>query len=351
MSLKSPHIVDWAITSGCNLSCRHCRGMTQGEVSTERARELIEEIAELTPNCVIVEGGEPLLRDDLLELLKPMRQKQLNIYLITNGMLLTSKLITSLASLGIKLMLSIDGDNATTYEAIRGGANFSRVIEQAQNCVREELLETINFTVMKANYTEIPGIFEIAESLGVKQINLIGFKPCHNYNCNNDNGILTPSEYLEAINFACNAARKTGVSFYFDEPFFWPVVKNRGLHAEMPASHSGIVSSSTTACIFGEYIFIEPNGDVKPCSFAPLVMGNINDKCLQAIWSDMLDSPALRQIKDPHNRTGQCGDCPYVTECKGCRSRTFLVRGDWFASDPCCPLSFRQLDKSQDNIR
>lgn len=332
---NSPYIIDWAITSKCNLNCRHCRGMASGEVSTERARDLIEEIAALTPNWVIVEGGEPLLRNDLLELLNLLKKKRLDTYLITNGMLLTPKLITTLASLEVKLILSIDGASAATYEAIRCGANFTKVLKHARNCVREGILEAINFTVMKANYTEIPGIFEIAKSIGVNQITLIGFKPCHTLN----DDILSPSEYLEAINLACDSARKTGIGFFFDEPFFWAVVKSRGLAVEMPTLNSGIVASSTTACIFGQYLFIEPSGDVKPCSFAPMVMGNINDKQLDVIWHDMLDSAILQQIKEPKNRTGQCGDCSYVTECKGCRSRTFMITGDWLASDPCCPLS------------
>ena len=332
---NSPYIIDWAITSKCNLSCRHCRGMASGEVSTERARDLIEEIAALKPNWVIIEGGEPLLRNDLFEIMHLLQQKQLKVYLITNGMLLTPELIAVLASLKIKLIISIDGANATTYEAIRVGASYTKVIEQARNCAKAGLLEALNFTVMKANYTEIPGIFETAKSIGVKQITLIGFKPCHA--CNND--ALAPSEYLEAINLACDSARKTGVGFFFDEPFFWAVVKSRGLAVEMPAQNTGIVASSTTACIFGQYLFIEPTGEVKPCSFAPMVMGNINDSQLDVIWHDMLGSSMLQQIKEPGNRTGQCGNCSYVTMCKGCRSRTFMLTGDWLASDPCCPLS------------
>jgi len=308
--------------------------MAQGELSTARARSLVEEIADLTPEWVIVEGGEPLLRDDLFELLDLMQRRQLDVHLITNGILLTSRLLTTLASLGTKVMISIDGATKATYEKIRGGASFEKVIEQARNCVRKGLLEALNFTVMKANYTEIPGIFEIAKSIGVKQITVIGFKPCHGYH----EEVLTAEEYLEAIRLACEAARRTGVGLFFDEPFFWAVVKEAGLIAKMPESNAGILASSTTACIFGEYLFIEPNGDVKPCSFAPMVLGNVNEKRLDVIWREVLDSPFMRQIKEPENRTGQCQDCRYVADCKGCRSRTFMLTGDWFASDPCCPL-------------
>jgi MoaA/NifB/PqqE/SkfB family radical SAM enzyme len=54
--VQSPHLVDWAITWKCNLSCRHCRGMTEGELSAAEAKRLVAEIAELDPGWVIVEG-------------------------------------------------------------------------------------------------------------------------------------------------------------------------------------------------------------------------------------------------------------------------------------------------------
>ncbi|MFC1940954.1 radical SAM protein [Chloroflexota bacterium] len=118
---QPPLLVDWAITPKCNLICRHCRGMTGGELSTERARKLITEIAELEPGWVIVEGGEPLLREDLFELLALMRQEQLGVHLITNGMLLSPRIFTTLKRLGVEVMISIDGATPATYEAIRGG--------------------------------------------------------------------------------------------------------------------------------------------------------------------------------------------------------------------------------------
>jgi len=85
---QSPHFVDWVITDRCNLSCRHCRGMSTGGLSTQRAKKLIGEIAELGPGWVIVEGGEPLLRQDIFELLELMQQRQLEAHLVTNGMVL-----------------------------------------------------------------------------------------------------------------------------------------------------------------------------------------------------------------------------------------------------------------------
>ena len=340
---RFPHFVDWAITAKCNLSCRHCRGFSEGELSTKRARKLVAEIAELKPGWVIVEGGEPLLRDDLFELLELMRQKELEAHLITNGMLLSPQIITALKQLGVKVMISIDGATPATYESIRKGASFDRVVQAARHCVQEGLLEAINFTVLKRNYTEIPGVFELAASIGVQMVTFIGLKPCQSYT----EELLSPQEYGEAIKLTCQAAQKTGVEFFFDEPFFWATVRELGLPAQMPVVDAGILASSTSACIFGEYLFIETNGDVKPCSFAPMVLGNVNERPLGEIWREVLSSAFFSQLKDPKSRTGYCQSCQYWEDCKGCRSRTYILTGDWFTSDPVCPLSLKLVGKKE----
>ena len=334
---QSPYLIDWAITAKCNLRCRHCRGMFQGDISSQRARKLVEEIAELRPGWVIVEGGEPLLRNDLFELLSLMRQKQLEVHLITNGLLINNEILSQLKQLGIKLIISIDGATPETYEEIRTGANFKKAVQAARLCAEEGLLEAIDFTVLKMNYQEIPGIFKLAASLGVPKVTFIGLKPCYNYSAE----LLSPEECGEAIRLACQASEETGIEFFFDEPFFWAVVKEWRLTARMPEENAGILVSSTTACIFGEYLFIEPSGDVKPCSFSPMTVGNVNEKSLDEIWDEMLSSSFFHQIKDPKTRTGGCQSCQYLADCKGCRSRTFVLTGDWFASDPCCPLSLK----------
>ncbi len=315
--------------------------MPEGDLSTERARKLIDEIAELKPGWVIIEGGEPLLRDDLFELLSLMRQRQLEVHLITNGMLISPQILATLKQLGVKLMISIDGATPETYQSIRHGASFEKVVQSARECVKEGLLEAINFTVLKRNYTEIPGIFELAASIGVPKITFIGLKPCEGYPLE----LLSPQEYEKAISFVCQASLKTGIECFFDEPFFWAVVRELGLTAHLPAESTGILLPSTSACIFGEYLFIETNGDVKPCSFAPMTLGNVNEKPLGSIWAEMLSSPFFQQLKDCKTRTGSCQSCQYLEDCKGCRSRTYILTGDWFAADPCCPLSLKLVSE------
>ncbi len=121
---KRPHFIDWVITGKCNLRCLHCRGMDDGELSTERALSLLDEMAGLRPGWLIIEGGEPLLRRDIFTLLEKARKLGLEVYLITSGMLLSAEIIEKLSRLAVRVMVSIDGATRQTYEAIRQGANF-----------------------------------------------------------------------------------------------------------------------------------------------------------------------------------------------------------------------------------
>ncbi|MFH1639951.1 MAG: radical SAM protein [Chloroflexota bacterium] len=338
---KYPYFIDWAITAKCNLHCRHCRGMTSGEVSNERAEELVTEIAALKPAWVILEGGEPLLRPDLFEILGLMRQAKLEVHLISNGMCLTEEHLSILKGLDIKLMISIDGATPATYERVREGASFDKVVASAQKAAEAGILEAINTAVLKMNYNEIPTLFHLARSIGVNKINIIGLKPCQGY----PTELLTPDEYRWVIRETCRASLETEIEFFFDEPFFWATVKEEGLSAHLPEKDAGILLPSKSECIFGEYLFIEPSGDVKPCSFAPLVLGNVTEKTLGEIWQEMCISPFFKSIIDASSRTGYCRECEYLSDCKGCRSRTFVLTGDWFASDPACPLSPKLVEK------
>jgi radical SAM protein with 4Fe4S-binding SPASM domain len=313
--------------------------MPPGELSTAEAERLIEEIASLEPGWVIIEGGEPLMRPDLFELLGLMQKAGLEVHLITNGTLLGEREIALLKGLGVRVMISIDGATAETYEHIRRGASFETVLTTARLCAQEGLLEAINTIVSELNYRELPGTLELAASIGVDKVNFIGLKPCEGYT----EQVLSPEGYGEAIRLACEAGQRTGVSFFFDEPFFWAVVREWGLPQPPPSDPAGILVPGAPACILGDYLFIEPNGDVKPCTFAPLILGNVREKSLPQIWDEACASPFLKELKDPKSRTGCCANCKYLAECKGCRSRTVALSGDWFASDPACPLSIEEV--------
>jgi len=326
-----PYMIDWAVTMKCNLNCQHCRGMTPDELSTQEALKVAQEIVKLNPGWIIIEGGEPLLRDGIWKILKVLQG--LDVNLITNGTLINSENIERLKDLGVKVMLSLDSPYPEVYERIRTGAKFYEVLHNGEKLATQGILHSINLTLSKHTYKDLPEMFSLAHSMGAEMINILGLKPCEEY----QNQLLSKEEYKTAILSACESANN-GVSFFFDEPFFYACLEEWNIDLPKPSKQSKILTSITTSCIFGEYMFMEPNGDIKPCTFAPYVVGNAKEEVAK-VWDSMKNSDFLAKIKSPETRTGVCKTCKYLDKCKGCRSRTYALTHDWFASDPACPLS------------
>ncbi|MCX6355874.1 MAG: radical SAM protein [Candidatus Aureabacteria bacterium] len=334
-----PYYVDWAITHKCNLRCVHCRGMKDSELSTDRAVSLLMEIKGLKPGWLIIEGGEPLMRQDFFSLLRYAHELGLNIFIISNGTLLTKSAIGWFASMGIRIMVSIDSPDPATFERVRRGAELSTVTKAASLCAGAGILDAINFTLSRYNLTQIPELFLLARKIGARRINILGLKPCERYT----DQLLSPLEYRQAIEESVRASAETGVRFFFDEPFFTVSVREWGVPYSPDPGGSSITIYDAPGCILGKYLFITPDGDVWPCSFAPLVMGNLNGESLTRVWEKMLRSTRLRRLMDHRARNGYCKNCAHVAECGGCRARAFRLTKDWHGPDSACPLYHKTL--------
>lgn len=329
-----PYYVDWAITHRCNLRCVHCRGMHDTELPTERALTLLQEIAALAPGWLIIEGGEPLMRPDLFGILRYAHELGLKIFIISNGMLLTESAVRWCAGMGIRIMLSMDSPDSVTFENLRRGAMFPTVLATARLCAAAGILDAINCTLSRHNLAQLPALFRLAAEIGARRLHILGLKPCERYT----EQLLSPREYRQAIEECCRASRETGVAFFFDEPFFNAAVREWGCTYVPEGGGSSITIAHEPGCILGKYLFITPGGDVWPCSFSPLVMGNVSKANLVSVWEKMRRSERLRRLMDHCSREGACRGCAYLAECGGCRARAYRLSKDWCASDPACPL-------------
>jgi radical SAM protein with 4Fe4S-binding SPASM domain len=80
------------------------------------------------------------------------------------------------------------------------------------------------------------------------------------------------------------------------------------------------------------YCGLEPNGDIQPCVFIPIKIGNIRNDRLKDVWAT---SPVLKKIRERDKFIG-CGKCEYRFVCGGCRARAYGYFGDLQAPDPGC---------------
>ena len=335
--MSTPHLIDWAITNSCNLKCLHCRGMAEEELDTRTLLRVAEEIPSLRPRWVILEGGEVLLRDELLQVIDILRRDNVKVYLISNGMLLTREIARKLADLDVNLMISIDGADRKSYERTRKGASFDRLKEAVALAAEHHILDSCPVTIGKHNHRQIGELFQFVKEIGFEKTTILGLKPCKDYG----EYVLSGGEYEALFSSIIQLSKTHEMDVYVDEPFFKPFLKEHNIRFSTDGEN-GILVPEISRCIFGEYMFIETNGDVKPCTFAPVVMGNVGERPLDEVWAKMRDSELLREMTDLSNRASPCSECDYLHECGGCRSRTFALTGSWTASDPSCPFKRAQ---------
>ena len=91
---QKPRLIFWELTKGCNLRCIHCRASatelsSPSDLSTQAARDIIDQIAEVSSPILVLSGGEPLFRSDIFQLARYGTDKGLRVALATNGTLVT----------------------------------------------------------------------------------------------------------------------------------------------------------------------------------------------------------------------------------------------------------------------
>jgi radical SAM protein with 4Fe4S-binding SPASM domain len=163
-------------TARCNLKCLHCysssdANQSANELSTSQAKQLLSQLADYGCPVVLFSGGEPLLRDDLFELISYASGRGLKTVLSTNGTLIDATKATALAQAGISYVgISIDGPEPfhDIFRASKG--SFQATMQGIANCRKAGIRTGLRFTMTKHNADQIEAVFDIAESSGIRRI-------------------------------------------------------------------------------------------------------------------------------------------------------------------------------------
>jgi len=131
-------MIAWELTRNCNLSCIHCRasatsGPYTDELTTFECKRIIDNILTFSSPTVILTGGEPLMRDDIFEIINYGNEKGLRQVIAINGTLLTDEKAEKLRHGGIKrVSLSLDGKDKMSHDTFRGvDGSFDAVMNAA----------------------------------------------------------------------------------------------------------------------------------------------------------------------------------------------------------------------------
>jgi radical SAM protein with 4Fe4S-binding SPASM domain len=344
-----PYVVSWNLTYRCNLACEHCyldAGPTplvraenfadRSELGTEECFRVIDEIAAFAPECLtILTGGEPLLRRDILEIVRRAAERGLWVVVGTNGVRITENLAARLAEAGARgLSLSLDAldpDRHDRFRRVQGA--WRNTVEGAEILNRTGLPFIVQTTAGSHNLGELDAIADFAhDRLAAKVWNLYFLVPTGRGQFVSD---MSPAQYDEVLDSLYRIQRKYDrrmlVNAKCAPHYIKTVLENAGAETD-PKIRT--YSGGAGGCPAGtHYMGIRPNGDVTPCPYLPVFAGTLRSSSLAELWTS---SGLFTDIRRRSSLGGRCGECEMNGHCGGCRARAYGMTGDLMAEDPLC---------------
>lgn len=345
-------LVAWELTKSCNLFCAHCRGSASsnqysGELSTGECFRLIDQILEVGKPIIILTGGEPLARQDILQVAGYAVNRGLRVVMGSNGTLITEEIATQLKDVPVsRLGISLDFPIAELQDDFRGkrGA-FEAAIAGIANARQAGIEVQINSTVTKLNVSYLDELLSLALRVGA-----VAFHPFMLVPTGRGKGLesveLSPQQYEDTLNWIYDKQAELGDRMFFkptDAPHYLRVMKQRQkqggeMKSGRESTAAGVshhpANTITRGCLAGTgFCFVSHRGSVQGCGYLDVEAGNVREQSFDQIWAD---SPLFNDLRNLANIKGKCGVCEYKRICGGCRARAYEATGDYLEAEPYC---------------
>jgi len=324
------------VTSRCNLRCIHCHARggepLYEELDTDEAKHVIESLTSVKEfRTLIFTGGEPLVRNDIFDLTEYARSLGFNIIYATNGTLINKEVAKRMRKSGVLgAAISIDSVDPKRHDYFRGvpGA-WKRAIDGIKNVLSEGMYLQVNITISKFNINELEDLILFADKLGAHVILLYTFVSVGRGEVNKWLA-LSEEEFVKVIEKTADLQGNVKLVIApVAAPWYYAYLASK---FKIPVS---FLKRFVTGCITGRGMFyIKPNGDVWPCPFIPITVGNLLKESAYKIWNGEL----FNKLRDRSNLGEPCRSCPFREVCGGCRARAYIKTGNLFAGDPLCPF-------------
>lgn len=180
--VSNPLSVCWQITKKCQLNCLHCIANSnyidpkRKELTTSNIKKIIDKLVNAGIKRIDFSGGDPLLKEDILDILKYCQDRDLNLVITTNGLIYSQKISNVFKATKCLIQISIDGDDEM-HDEIRGKGNFRRTLNNLIKFQNDGNLVRINFTISKKNYHKINFVYNLAKKLKVGRLMYIFVAP------------------------------------------------------------------------------------------------------------------------------------------------------------------------------
>lgn len=339
---EPPRLVAWELTRACNLACRHCRADAvtdpdPDELTTDEAKDFIDQLAENGKPILILTGGEPLLRDDVYEIARYGTEKGLRVVLATNGTVVTPDIARRLKSIGIqRISVSIDGLDAQTHDEFRcEQGSFDAAMAGIRHIKDAGIGFQINTTITRRNIGQIPGILDLAVRLEAEALHIFLLVPTGRGREIEEDEI-PPEEYERVLNWFYDQRNSVPLQLKATcAPHYFRIMRQRAREEGIRITkETHGLEAMTKGCLGGTgFCFVSHTGEVYPCGYLPALAGSIRTQRFRDIWEG---SKVFSDIRDLNRLKGKCGVCEYRAVCMGCRARAYAATGDYMEEEPYC---------------
>ncbi|MFH1642966.1 MAG: radical SAM protein [Nanoarchaeota archaeon] len=301
------------LTKECNLKCKSCsywKKRVDNKLDKESIFQYVDELKKLGIKVVGITGGEPLLRNDLEDIIKYIKSKGIKVIIDTNGILLTEKRVRSLVESGTdSIMVSFYHSNEKIQDVFSGTKNtFSKKIKAIENLSKYK--NKINFGVIviitKENFKDI---IKIGKFLKSKKVDYIKLYPMHN---------CYPYNEFGSINISLTSFRnKDFIKLKEKLQEFKKFAKNNRIHTNLSNTFTESIirflqgKINTYPCYAGYlYFYTNYKGDIFTCYDLNKPVGNVKKQKLMSIWRSKKFAQ-MRKMVDKLDCNGCCDTCNF----------------------------------------
>jgi radical SAM protein with 4Fe4S-binding SPASM domain len=311
-----PVLSEIAVTYRCNLHCDFCYvgRRKYGELNTDDLKRILFKIYhEAKVPSVSFTGGEPLLRQDILELVSHARKLGLWTNLITNGTLADNELVRKLKGAGLSsVQVSIEGASPRVHDRITGVRGSFDATKRGIVSFKEAGIPVhTNTTISRNNIADARRIVLFAKDMGLTRLSMNLLIPCGAALEKQDIWV-SYSEIGDHILELKHLAEELGLKYLWYSPLpmcrFNPIA--HGLGNKSCAAITGLLS-------------IDPMGNIIPCSSWRKPVGSLLSRPFRDIWQ----SEALRFYKNLEYVPSECAACKELEKCKGACPLYWQARG------------------------
>jgi len=326
----------------CNLRCEHCLvssgpGLDQG-LPTEVLTRVIDEAAALGTRRFFFTGGEPLARQDAIELLTHVIETRgREAVLMTNGTVFKGERLARLVSLAatgrLRVQVSLDGAGASTNDPIRGEGTFDRIVAGVRDAIAAGITPTLTMTLLRHNLGDAAAFVTLAGSLGVSNVHLLWPHRRGRLLTGPFGNLPSTTELLNALRSAEQAARGAGVTIDNVEEFRLRLDGAPGVKRDLAGA------GWSSLCVYTDgYVYPSASTAGEP----GLRGRSILDGTLEAAWKE---SDVLMRLRSATvEQKSQCRDCELKFLCGGGDvehaywASAARGRASFLADDPYCDL-------------